>query len=173
MIEGPGLRGWFPSEGYVDGKWTNSGTNDCLVLEEDESLKVFASRDLTYYREGIPLDGVIRDIVFTNKDSNTTINTYCSASKPTTKPTAEPTVSSTMFSPQTVPEEPVCGCYAKDEEIKIQNNQCVLYLGSFPDVAGSWSFTFDMKFNSLPTEPTDPRWFLYIISGFGYILSYI
>ena len=74
-----------------------------------------------------------------------------------------------MFSPQTVPEEPVCGCYAEDEEIQIQNNQCVLYLGSFPDVAGSWSFTFDMKFNSLPTEPTDPRWFLYIISGFGYI----
>ena len=49
-------------------------------------------------------------------------------------------------------EETECGCYVKDEEIKIENNKCVLNLGTFPDVYGWWKFTFDLKINSLPKE---------------------
>ena len=48
--------------------------------------------------------------------------------------------------------ETECGCYAKDEEIPIKEDQCVLNLGTFPDVAGFWKFTFELKINSLPTE---------------------
>ena len=49
-------------------------------------------------------------------------------------------------------EETECACYAKDEEIPIENNKCVLNLGTFPDVDGFWKFTFEMKINSLPKE---------------------
>ena len=49
-------------------------------------------------------------------------------------------------------EETECECYAKDEEIPIENNKCVLNLGTFPDVDSFWKFTFEMKINSLPKE---------------------
>ena len=49
-------------------------------------------------------------------------------------------------------EETECGCYAKDEEIPIQKDQCVLNLGTFPDTEGWWKFTYELKINSLPKE---------------------
>ena len=49
-------------------------------------------------------------------------------------------------------EETECGCYAQDEEIPIENNKCVLNLGTFPDTDGFWKFTFELKINSLPKE---------------------
>ena len=66
--------------------------------------------------------------------------------------------------------ETECGCYAKDEEIPIEKDKCVLNLGTFPDVAGFWKFTFELKINSLPTE-FDPdanvHWSYDFISGIG------
>ena len=49
-------------------------------------------------------------------------------------------------------EETKCGCYAKDEEIPIEKNKCVLNLGTFPDTEGWWKFTYELKINSLPKE---------------------
>ena len=72
-------------------------------------------------------------------------------------------------------KETECGCYAKDEEIPIKEDQCVLNLGTFPDVAGFWKLTFELKINSLPTE-IDPdviqaypnvNWSYDFISGIG------
>ena len=142
VIEGPGISSWFAGEGMVDGKWQADATNPCLQLQEEYPLKVFTSKDLTYYREGTPMDGVVKNLAFMN--SETTINNFCPA------------------------PPPECGCYAQDEEIPIKNGQCVLALGSsFPDVAGFWSFTFEFKFHSIPDEATDPEWVLKILSGIG------
>ena len=142
LIEGPGMSGWFAGEGMVDGKWQYSATNPCLVLQEEYPLKAYASKDLSYMWEGTPMDGVVRNLAF--KNSDTTINNFCPA------------------------PPPECGCYAQDEEIPIEDDKCVLALGSsFPDVAGFWSFTSEFKFNSIPDEPTDPRWFLKILTGIG------
>ncbi len=70
--------------------------------------------------------------------------------------------------PPTTPEpEPECGCYAHDEEIPIENDKCVMDFGTFPDVGGDWTFTFDFKINSLPAEPTNPQWWFYVLSGIG------
>ena len=72
------MRSWFPGEGYVDGKWTISVTNDCLVLAEGYPLKVFTTIDLTRYdQRGISMDGVVRNLSFTNIATNTTVNTIC------------------------------------------------------------------------------------------------
>ena len=49
-------------------------------------------------------------------------------------------------------EESECRCYAKDEEIPIESNKCVLNLGTFPDTDGFWKFTFELKINSLPKD---------------------
>ena len=49
-------------------------------------------------------------------------------------------------------EETECGCYAKDEEIPIEKDKCILNLGTFPDTEGWWKFTYDLKINSLPKE---------------------
>ena len=49
-------------------------------------------------------------------------------------------------------DETECGCYAKDEEIPILKDQCVLNLGTFPDFDGWWKFSFELKVNSLPKE---------------------
>ena len=49
-------------------------------------------------------------------------------------------------------EETECGCYAKDEEIQIEKDKCILNLGTFPDADGWWKFTFELKINSLPKE---------------------
>ena len=144
VIEGPGISSWFAGEGYVDGKWQHSATNPCLQLQEEYPLKAFTSKDLTYYREGTPMDGVVRNLAFMNSD--TTINNFC---------------------PVPPPE---CGCYAQDEEIPIEHDQCVLALGSFPDVGGYWSLTYEMKILSLPAEPTNPRWFFHILSGIGSLI---
>ena len=68
---------------------------------------------------------------------------------------------------------PDCGCYAPDEEISIENDKCVLDLSSVSDVTGDWSFAFELKINSLPTEPSDPPynsgidWFAMIVTGTG------
>ena len=68
--------------------------------------------------------------------------------------------------------EPECGCYAENEEIAIANDKCVLDLGTVPDLSSPWSLTFDLKINSLPDGPTDPRWFFYIISGIDFRLKF-
>ena len=75
LVEGPGLRGWFSGKGYVDGKWTYSNTNVCLDLE-GYSLKVMATRDLTYASQ-TPVDGVVRNVVFINDVSEKTIVSDC------------------------------------------------------------------------------------------------
>ena len=148
LIQGPGLNGYIWGEGYVADKWQNSVTNACLDLEKDYPLRVYTTPDLSYNKK-FPIDGVVRNFVFTETATDTTIVSPCSEVEPTT---AAP--------------EPECGCYAPDEEISIENDKCVMDLGSFPDVTGDWSFTFDMKIDSLPDQPTDPRWFFYILSGF-------
>ena len=142
VIEGPGIMSWFAGEGYVDGKWTRSVSNACLVLQEGFPLKVFTTIDLNGYA-GTPMDGVVKNLAFTNTATDTTVTNSCPA------------------------PPPECGCYAQDEEIPIENDQCVLALGSFPDVGGYWSLTYEMKILSLPAEPTDPRWFFEILSGIG------
>ena len=71
-------------------------------------------------------------------------------------------------------EEPTreCGCYDKDEEILIESNdKCILDLGESPGTQDSWTFSFELKVHSLPTEPTDPPfsewypWYTQIIQG--------
>ena len=158
LVEGPGLRGWFQGEGYVDGKWTQSNTNVCLDLE-GYPLKVMATRDLTYANQ-TPVDGVVRNIAFTNDISGETLVSACYEE-------SDPDESQEEIQP--VQSE--CGCYAEDEEIEIENNKCVFDLRSVSDVSNDWSFTFDMKINSLPDEPSDPQyndwiiWYAQIISG--------
>ena len=155
VIEGPGISS--------SGKWQDSATNPCLVLQEEYPLKAYTTKDLTYYREGTPIDGVVRNLAFMNSD--TTIVSPCSEIEPTTTAAPEPPATTTAVT------EPECGCYAPDEEISIENDKCIMNLGSFPDTEGDWSFTFDMKINSLPDEPTDPRWFFYILSGIGSFMT--
>ena len=78
LIEGPGLRAWFTDEGYVDGKWTTRPvTNDCLSLDGNP-LRVYTTRDLTHYHEGTPIDGVVKNVSFTNTATETTIINQCS-----------------------------------------------------------------------------------------------
>ena len=146
VIEGPGLRSYFWGEGYVDGKWSSGSiTTDCpYLVPEDNPLKAYASRDVTNSEES-PMDGVVRNLVFTNLDDDTTIVSPCS-----------------------VPEPPACGCYADDEEIAVEEDKCVLDLGTSADTAGDWSFTFEFKAYSWPNEPryaTDSRSEHWIISG--------
>lgn len=79
LIEGPGLMGWTRIESgwtYADGKWAIYRSSKCLILEEKYPLKVFTTEDLSDRRE-TSLDGVIRNIVFTNTDSKSTISTFC------------------------------------------------------------------------------------------------
>ena len=76
-IEGPGLT---INAGYVSeitGSWSVYDFRECLVLEEDYPLKIFATRDLTSRREGTPMDGVIRNVAFTNTETDATMNTIC------------------------------------------------------------------------------------------------
>ena len=81
VIEGPGLRAYFSGEGYVDGKWTtHTMTNDCLALDGN-SLKVYTTIDLTHYWEGTPIDGVIKNVAFTNTVTDTTIQSPCTEEK--------------------------------------------------------------------------------------------
>lgn len=132
-INGPGLA------------YTKSYTNDCFVLEEELPLLVYATpsqwMDGNYYTRRLPMDGVIRNLVFTNLETDTTIESACY-----------------------VP--PKCGSYAQDEEIDIENDKCVLDLGTFPDsFPDLWSFSFDLKIHSLPMEPTDPHWYFQILAG--------
>ena len=88
-----------------------------------------------------------------------------SAAQTTASPSKAP--SSTAI---TAPEIE-CGCYAEDEEITISNDNCILDLGTAPDVAGTWSFTFETKLDS----KSDGK-FLYkprsVISGIGYSLKF-
>ena len=84
-----------------------------------------------------------------------------SAAQTTASPSKAP--SSTAI---TAPEIE-CGCYAEDEEITISNDNCILDLGTAPDVGGTWSFTFEFKINSLPDE----KWWddrFSIMSGIGF-----
>ena len=71
-IEGPG------AVSYADGdKWTGSTvSNVCLLLEDDYPLKVFTTQKLS--SDKIPVDGIIRNLSFTNAATNTTVNNYCS-----------------------------------------------------------------------------------------------
>ena len=168
LVEGPGLRGWFPGEGYVDGKWTYSNTNVCLDLE-GYPLKVMATRDLTYANQ-TPVDGVVRNVAFTNDVSDETLVSACYEESDPEESDPEES-DSDESEEETQPVQSECGCYAEDEEIEIENNKCVFDLSSVTDVSNDWSFTFDMKINSLPDEPSDPQyndwiiWFAQIISG--------
>ena len=76
-IKGDGLvvNAAFPSVTY--GSWRSSVVNECLILEEDYPLKVFASKHRAWQREGTPMDGVIRNVAFTNTETDTTMNTIC------------------------------------------------------------------------------------------------
>ena len=67
--------------------------------------------------------------------------------------------------PQEVNSDGSCGSYAENEEIQIENNKCVLDLGSSQDLRGDWKFTFEFKLNSTPE--TDDRWWSDILSGIG------
>ena len=164
LIEGPGLNGYIWGEGYTPDKWANSVTNDCLDLDTDYPLRVYTTPDLTgFHSKKIPIDGVVRNVVFTETGSDTTIVSPCSEIEPTTAAPEPPATT-------TAAPEPDCGCYAPDEEIPIENDKCVMNLGS-PDITGDWSFTFDLKINSLPDGPTDPRWFFYILSGIGLVMT--
>ena len=150
VVEGPGLSGWITDEGYVDGKWGFRMTNDCLNLDEQYPLKVFTSADLGSSGK-IPMDGVVKNFSFT--DFVTTLTNACPAPPKPEPPAPEPPA-----------PEPECGCYAIDEEIPIENGNCVLNLGSFPNsFPDVWSFSFDLKINYVPPEPTDPRWFFSIL----------
>ena len=86
----------------------------------------------------------------------------------TASPTTTPPPTTTTAEPG-----PDCGCYAPDEEISIENDKCVLDLSTVSDVTGDWSFAFELKINSLPTEPSDPPynshidWFTMIVTGIG------
>ena len=139
IIEGPGLRGYFPYQGYVDGKWRfpKYETACPKPVPETSAMKAYA----TSYKY-TPMDGVLRNLIFTNKDDDTITVSPCSK-----------------------PEPPACGCYAKDEEIAIESNKCILDLGTSADTAGDWSLTFEFKANSMPDGPTDPRYFFYILQG--------
>ena len=116
----------------------------------------------------------------TSTATNLTTTTLTTTAAPTTTSTTTTTTTTTSttttstvaatLSTSTVATES-CGCYDKNEEISIENGKCVLDLGSFRDVAGNWTFTFDFKINNLPAEPTDPRWDFYIISGIGRIIK--
>ena len=83
----------------------------------------------------------------------------------------KPSSSSWFFVDFTAAPELECGCYAPNEEIVIENDKCVLNLGSFPDVTGNWSFTFDLKVNSMADDPTDPQWLFYILSVIGLFMT--
>ena len=171
LIEGPGLNGWIPDEGYVENKYRNTNTNDCLVLD-DFPLRVYTTRDLTYTRY-IPLDAVVKNFVFKNIATNTTLTNFC-ASAPTTftalpfTTTTPTTLTSTITSVTTTTSapEPECGCFARNEEITVANDKCILDLGTAPDVSGIWSFTFELKIKNLPNDTTD-----FIISGICFKLQ--
>ena len=75
-IEGPGLTVDAGSVYEKTGSWSFSVVNECLILEEDYPLKIFATRDLTW-KEGTPMDGVIRNVAFTNTETDATMNTIC------------------------------------------------------------------------------------------------
>ena len=82
-IEGPGLSGYFPRENgagynFVEGKWTDgSVTNDCLDLK-GYPLRVYTTPDVINDNSNrIPIDGLVRNIAFTNTATNTTVNTIC------------------------------------------------------------------------------------------------
>ena len=60
-----------------------------------------------------------------------------------------------------------CGCYAEDEEIAIENNKCILDLGTAPDVTGTWSFTFETKIDSKSDKKLLNDKILSIMSGIG------
>ena len=79
--------------------------------------------------------------------------------------TAPPSTAPTSTAPPST--APPCGCYAENEEITISANNCILDLGTAPDVGGTWSFTFEFKINSLPDE----KWWddrFSIMSGIGF-----
>ena len=58
-----------------------------------------------------------------------------------------------------------CGCYAKDEEIRVEDNKCVLDLESMSDIVGDWKLEFEAKFESWPTGLS--YWDVQILSGIG------
>ena len=61
-----------------------------------------------------------------------------------------------------------CGCYAKDEEIQIENDKCVLDLGSMPNITKDWKLEFEAKFESWYTNESGQRVGSQILSGIGH-----
>ena len=94
-----------------------------------------------------------------------------SAATSTAPPSKAPSSTAPSSTAITAPEIE-CGCYAEDEEITISNDNCILDLGTAPDVAGTWTFTFETKLDS----KSDGK-FLdkphSVISGIGYSLKLI
>ena len=66
--------------------------------------------------------------------------------------------------------EIACGCYAENEEITVGNDKCILDLGTAPDVAGTWSLTFESKINSMPDGNWGTIWddSFTIMEGIGF-----
>ena len=137
----------------------------------------------------IAIDGVVRNVAFTNTDTGIITNTICypeenvpEESKPEESendPEESMPEESDNDPEESMPEElennteesnpeeinldGSCGSYAENEEIKIENNKCVLDLGSSQDLRGDWKFTFEFKLNSMPE--TDDLWWKDILSG--------
>ena len=76
LVEGPGIMG-------STGKYSYSIDSSCLDMErktgwrgqERYPLKVFAAKQVSWAK---PLDGVVRNIVFENTATETSIDTTCS-----------------------------------------------------------------------------------------------
>ena len=157
VIEGPGMRTWSQDvQAYVDGKLTFSTDefgppHQCVSLD-GYSLKVYTTRDLSNFDEGTPIDGVVRNVVFTDTATDTTIQSQCSV----------PPMQSTT-SAESVSTKP-CGCYAKDEEIQVKNAKCILDLGSISNIQNDWELEFEAKFNDYWTTHW---WIAHIITGLG------
>ena len=68
-IEGPGIQFTASTE-----EW--DAPHQCLSLD-GYSLKVYTTKDLTNYDEGTPINGVVRNVAFTNTATDTIIQNSC------------------------------------------------------------------------------------------------
>ena len=68
-IEGPGIQFTASTE-------EADAPHQCLSLD-GYSLKVYTTKDLTNYDEGTPINGVVRNVAFTNTATDTIIQSPC------------------------------------------------------------------------------------------------
>ena len=66
---------------YIDDYWMEEEdlAPECFVPNETSPLKIFASQYLSDISYKMPMDGVLRNIVFTNIATNTILDTTCEA----------------------------------------------------------------------------------------------